>query len=63
LSWGPKAGPGTMRNREAALRLTGEYAADWTNYSSQAEGPGGRFRYLAMEIRRRPPDPTTGAAI
>ena len=54
LAWGPKAGVGTMRKREAALTLTAEYMTEWTDYSSVAQSPGGQFRYLAIEVRRRP---------
>lgn len=53
LAWGPSAGQATMRKRESALTLIGEYVTDWTDYSS-LPGSGGRFRYLAVEIRRRP---------
>jgi hypothetical protein len=28
--------------------------SDWTDYSAVAEGPGGRFRYLAVPVRPKP---------
>jgi hypothetical protein len=57
FSWGEAAGAGTIKKREAALQLTGEYVSDWIDYSVVASGPGGAFRYLAVEVTRRVPNP------
>jgi hypothetical protein len=48
-TWGPSTGPGTMKNREAALELSGAYDLQWQDYS-QVGDRNGAFRYLLIEI-------------
>ena len=50
LGWAPKTGAGTMKNREAAIVLAGEYQFRWSDYSNPVQGGGGTFRYLAVSV-------------
>lgn len=63
LSWGPTAGPGTRGGRDM-IALRGRYELSWADYSTVDATPGGRFRYLLIQVS--PPlvaDPTTPAAM
>lgn len=35
LAWGPTAGPGSIRGREAVLRVLGEHTISWRPYSTE----------------------------
>ena len=50
LAWGPGASAGTMKNREQPIELSGRYVTRWEHYSQPAEGPGGEFRYLLLDV-------------
>ena len=50
LGWAPKTGAGTMKNRKAAIVLTGEYQFRWSDYSNPVQGGSGTFRYLAVSV-------------
>ena len=56
LEWGPSAGPGTKRGREAPLSLVGRYDLHWSDYSHVVSGPAGDFRYLVVDVPRGVPD-------
>lgn len=49
-SWGVRTGPGTMKGREAAIELTGQYRLAWRDYTRVDASPRGTFRALALEI-------------
>lgn len=52
LTWGPRAGAGTMRSREQELSLSGSYACAWRHYSEiKEETNRTAFRYLAVKVR------------
>jgi hypothetical protein len=52
LAWAAQTASGTMGKNSAPLTLTGEYVANWSNYSRiSGQGPS-IFRYLALEVRR-----------
>lgn len=48
--WGTAAGAGTMRAREAPLRLSGSYPVRWRDYSRVTDHTYGVFRYLSIAI-------------
>jgi hypothetical protein len=48
-SWGPNTGAGTMKGRQAAIEIHGDYTCRWSDYSS-LPGPRGRFRLLTIPI-------------
>jgi hypothetical protein len=50
LAWGATASAGTMRSREALIRLGGSYNAGWSDYSNLGTGNGRRFRYLLVSV-------------
>lgn len=67
LVWSERAGTGTIKGREAAIRLCGRYPLRWTEYSQVAGSSCGRFRCLVVDVRsgkaRIPfPDSKVGAA-
>lgn len=47
--WGPQSGPGTRKNREAAIPLRGNYTVSWRDFSDVGVAAG-RFRTLAVEV-------------
>lgn len=49
-AWGDRAGPGTRRNREALLALTGTHVLRWVNFSTLPEVRRGHFRALLVEV-------------
>ncbi len=50
LAWSEAAGAGTIRRRESALNLAGEYDLNWRPYSRVAEVLRGEFRYLLVHV-------------
>jgi hypothetical protein len=48
-SWGPHTGVGTMKRREPAIELRGNYTCRWTEYST-LPGRRGRFQLLTFVI-------------
>jgi hypothetical protein len=48
-AWGPGTGAGTMRSREAAIELRGDYTCRWSQYSA-LPGFKGEFRLLAFPV-------------
>lgn len=51
LAWSLHAAAGTIRSREAPLRLRGEYLIDWQPYSSvPAASRNNEFRLLMLEV-------------
>lgn len=49
--WDQNTAAGTMRGREAPIRLRDKYHNRWRDYSQVTEGVGGQFRYLLHEVR------------
>lgn len=52
LSWGPNAGAGTTKGREAQLALEGRYELRWRSYSHIGTGVDGEFNYLLVPVGR-----------
>ena len=50
LDWGPSAGAGTRKGREAPHALTGTYTPRWQPFSRVASGSGGEFRTLTLIV-------------
>ena len=51
MAWGPKAGSGTTRNREAPILLRGSYNLRWQDYSTlSGGGQHNQFKYIAIEV-------------
>jgi hypothetical protein len=50
VSWSVVASKGTTRGREESLKLQGSYQIQWKDYSLVTHAPGGRFRYLVVEV-------------
>jgi hypothetical protein len=48
-AWGPNTGIGTMKGREAAIVVQGDYPCLWSDYSS-LPGHRGEFRLLALSV-------------
>ncbi len=48
-AWGPSTGIGTMKGREAAIEVQGDYSCVWSDYSS-LPGRRGKFRLLTFVI-------------
>lgn len=48
-AWGQETGAGTMKGREAAIELAGEYRCRWSDYSTLG-GRRGTFRLLPITI-------------
>ncbi len=55
-TWGAATGAGTMKDRELAIHLRGDYRCRWSDYSA-LPGRKGRFRLLVIPIG------VTGAAL
>jgi hypothetical protein len=51
--WAAGASAGTMRTREAPLRLSGEYPIRWRDYSRVSDHRHEVFRYLAVAVGAR----------
>ena len=51
LGWSSRAGSGSTSGRESAIELGGRYVTRWSDYSLPAEGSGGEFRYLLLDVR------------
>ena len=49
-AWSDRAGSGTTKNREAAIRLKDSYNLRWQAYSDLEQKRYGEFRYLAVSI-------------
>ncbi|MBA4291522.1 hypothetical protein C0431_00980 [bacterium] len=49
-TWGPAAGPGTRKNREDTLTLTGEYQCHWSPFSLIQGEKFGTFNCLVIEV-------------
>lgn len=49
LAWHERATPGTIKNREKALDISGSYPLAWRDYIA-LEGPAGLFRYLWISV-------------
>ncbi len=49
LAWAPHASPGSIRNREKQLELSGIYQLAWGRYSD-LEVRGGEFRFLLLTV-------------
>ena len=52
LAWGPTAGAGTTRGREATLAITGRHMAHWHDYSEVAATAFGHLRFLVVDTAR-----------
>lgn len=50
LGWASRAGSGTTAKRDIPLALTGRYRLAWSDYSVVSDGPGGKFRVLAVPV-------------
>ena len=50
LNWRETAGIGTTKNRERAIKLTGDYLIEWQEYSKFSFARNGIFKYLLLEI-------------
>ncbi|KGP91246.1 hypothetical protein N780_08530 [Pontibacillus chungwhensis BH030062] len=51
LSWGEQTGKGTMKGREEALSLKGNYTMNWHSYS-QFPNRGGDFQYMIQKVSK-----------
>lgn len=51
LAWQKEPADGTIAGRRSPIGLAGRYVAQWERYSMAAEGPGGDFRYLLLDVR------------
>ena len=60
-AWGPGTGAGTMRKREAAIKLRGDYMCRWSPYSD-LPGSRGEFRLLTFTVDASGPFPQALAA-
>lgn len=47
---GPNTGPGTMKNREAAIELAGAHLLEWRDYARVDTSSRGLFRALVLEV-------------
>lgn len=50
MTWGEKAGKGTIAGREEPIILQGSYTLHWRDYSKLPEPGKSRFRYLAVSV-------------
>ena len=48
LLWGKSAGKGTIKRREAAIKLHGIYRVNWQDYSKISNDLYGAFRYVCF---------------
>jgi hypothetical protein len=51
LKWSERAGAGTIKGREAAIKLRDSYKMTWRDFSEVGAGGYKRFRYLALEVK------------
>lgn len=51
LAWAGRAAPGTVRGREAPIRLADRYHLSWKEFSTFQGRKFGQFRYLAIPVR------------
>lgn len=47
--WGPRSA-GTQRHRPEPLHVAGSHQVAWQNYSRPAEGKGGLFRWMMLDV-------------
>ncbi|MCA0757028.1 hypothetical protein KP806_18360 [Paenibacillus sp. N4] len=50
LSWGERAGAGTMKGREAAIAIKGQYEMEWLDYSILDHSAQGTIRALIVHV-------------
>ena len=50
MAWAQRAGPGTVKGRESAIRLRGSYQLRWQQFSMFPGKANGLFRYLAVPV-------------
>ena len=50
MKWAERASQGTTRGRESPIRLSGDYALRWRDYSTVSGARHGGFRYLAVSV-------------
>lgn len=50
LRWSERTGAGTMRDREAAINLSGSYLLEWADYSHIEVPKNGDFQMLVVEV-------------
>jgi hypothetical protein len=50
LEWGPSAGAGTRRGREAPIVLRGTHTTQWQPYASLGSGRAHELRHLAVLV-------------
>jgi hypothetical protein len=50
LAWGPTAGPGTTRKREAPISIVGEHVVKWSEYSKIDARIAGQIRSLVIQV-------------
>lgn len=50
-AWGPNTGPGTMKSRESAIALRGEYRLAWQDFSRLDSSSRGVMRALVVDVR------------
>ena len=50
MAWAQRAGPGTVKGRESAIRLRGSYQLRWQQFSMFPDKAYGLFRYLAVPV-------------
>jgi hypothetical protein len=53
MAWTEAASPGTKKNRENSLVLSGSYKLNWQDYSFANQENCGQFRYLAVHIQAK----------
>lgn len=54
LAWGERAGSGSIKGREAAIQLRGDYFIRWSHFS-ELNAPGkSTFRYLCLQVAPLP---------
>jgi hypothetical protein len=51
-AWATDAGAGTTQGRIEPIELVHEHVVGWRDFSQIDSGPAGRFRYLALQVRR-----------
>lgn len=50
LAWGPTAGAGTIRKREAPISIAGKHVVTWSEYSQIDARTAGRIRSLVIQV-------------
>jgi len=53
LAWAAHTGAGTMRTREIAIHLKGNYTMSWREFSQVPTERNGTFRYLTLRLSRQ----------